>query len=74
MSGNLTEQGGTYSLGGTPLDLSAVGLGATATADFDQDGTVETNAQELDGMLGKSVTVVAVLTNGKLVVSKIVGL
>ena len=48
---------------------------ATAVGDFDQDGTVETNGDELAGMVGKSVTMVVVpLDSGKLGIYSINGI
>jgi membrane-bound lytic murein transglycosylase B len=72
----LTVADGVYSLGGKPLDLGVVGqLATTASGDFDGDGAVETNQLELDGMVGKVVTMVVVpLASGKLGIYSINGI
>jgi hypothetical protein len=47
-----------YCLDGTTLDLGpASQLAALAAADFDGDGQVQTNAAELAGLVGRSLTV-----------------
>ncbi|MGZ4473704.1 MAG: lytic transglycosylase domain-containing protein [Nocardioidaceae bacterium] len=59
ITGLWTACGGTWCDAGTALDLSLAGaLSATAPADFDGDGTVETNAAEFQGLEGTTVTVV----------------
>ncbi len=72
----LTVADGAYSLGAKPLDLGVVGqLATTALGDFDGDGAVETNQLELDGMVGKAVTMVVVpLPSGKLGIYSINGI
>jgi membrane-bound lytic murein transglycosylase B len=68
VTGVLTFSGGTYYLAGKPLDLGIVGqLGAMAVGDFDGDGNdQETNGEELEGMVNKTVTMVLVkLDSGK---------
>ncbi|MCW2760986.1 MAG: hypothetical protein JWR85_1187, partial [Marmoricola sp.] len=46
-----------FCLGTTGLDLGPVGvLGASADADYDLDGTVETNTDEFAGLVGRRVT------------------
>ncbi|MGH3364605.1 MAG: hypothetical protein ACRDOW_07730, partial [Nocardioidaceae bacterium] len=76
VTATLTESGGAYFLGGKPLDLGIVGqTAATAVGDFDKDGTVETNGDELAGMLGNQVTMVVVsLDSGKLGIYSINGI
>jgi hypothetical protein len=71
----LTTCDGGYCLGGDPLDLGVVGqLDATAVGDFDGDGTVQTNRAELEGMLGREVTMVVVaLDSGALGIYSING-
>lgn len=72
----LTVADGVYYLGGKQLDLGIVGqLGATAVGDFDGDGTVETNGNELAGMVDTKVTMVVVeLDGGKLGIYSINGI
>ena len=72
----LTFSNDVYSLGGKALDLGIVGkLAATAVGDFDEDGAVETNQGELDGMVGQQVTMVVVqLDSGKLGIYSINGI
>ena len=55
-SGQLTACGQTWCVGGEALDWgSAAKLSANANADFDGDGTVESNRDELTGLQGTSV-------------------
>jgi membrane-bound lytic murein transglycosylase B len=67
---------GGYLLGGKPLDLGVAGqLNAAAAGDFDGNGTVATNGEELNGMLGRQVTMVVVaLENGDLGIYSINGI
>lgn len=76
MTAALTFSNDVYSLGGKALDLGIVGkLAATAVGDFDEDGAVETNQGELDGMVGQQVTMVVVqLDSGKLGIYSINGI
>jgi hypothetical protein len=56
-TGQLTDCGG-WCLDGVRLDLgSAANLGSRAAADHDGDTVVETNAEELAGLLGATVSV-----------------
>ena len=50
--------GNGYCVGGTPVDLGPVGMGAPAPKDLDGDGTVENRTQELAGLVGADVQVV----------------
>jgi hypothetical protein len=68
VTGALTVSNGTYSLAGKPLDLGIVGqLDVKAVGDFDKDGGVELNRDELDGLVeAGTVTMVLVkLDSGK---------
>jgi membrane-bound lytic murein transglycosylase B len=68
VTGALTVSNGTYSLAGKPLDLGIVGqLEVKAVGDFDKDGAVELNQDELDGLVAMgTVTMVLVkLDSGK---------
>ncbi len=48
---------GGFCLGGTTLDLGPIDrLDDHAEADFDKDGTVETNLDEFTGLVGKHVS------------------
>ncbi len=47
-----------YCLDAVPVSLGGVGTAGAAPADFDGDGTVETRAQELAGLVGTKVTLV----------------
>jgi membrane-bound lytic murein transglycosylase B len=61
--------GSSFCLGTTNLDLGPQnGLNDKASADFDHDGTVESNAQEFAGLVGQQVTLQAVHAGGNLVV------
>lgn len=72
----LTECEGGYCLGGKALDLGIVAAPAeTAVGDFDGDSAVETNGEELAGMLDQKVTMVVVaLESGKLGIYSINGI
>jgi len=72
----LTECDGGYCLGGKALDLGIVAaLAETAVGDFDGDGAVGTNDDELAGMLDQKVTMVVVtLESGKLGIYSINGI
>jgi membrane-bound lytic murein transglycosylase B len=77
VTGALTLSGGTYYLAGKPLVLGIVGqLDAKAVGDFDGDGNdEETNGEELDGMVGKTVTMGLVkLASGKFGIYSINGI
>ncbi len=65
-----------YTLGGVTLDLGTGRLADTATADYDGDGTAETNQQELDGLVaaGQPVTVHGSKLAGVITVDKIANL
>ncbi|WP_223164037.1 lytic murein transglycosylase [Nocardioides mesophilus] len=58
LAGTLTQPAsGGWFVGGTPLDLGPAGqLSAGAAYDFDGDGAVEANSEELAGLAGKDVT------------------
>lgn len=62
LAGVLTSCGeGAWCLGETSLDLGASDvLAATAGSDFDADGVVESNTEELTGLAGTEVTVLVV--------------
>lgn len=56
VAGPWTACGGGFCLEGTQLDLGAPSSrGEHAGADFDGDGTVETNGEEFDGLSGSQV-------------------
>jgi hypothetical protein len=64
-----------WCVGGVPLDLGPeTQLVAPAADDFDADGTVETNAQELAGLVGTSVALQVTKTVGSDVVYVINGM
>jgi hypothetical protein len=55
----------TTSGSGTPLDLGPASvLSAQAAHDYDGDGTRETNAEELTGLVGTKVTLLVTETAG----------
>ena len=56
VSGTLQPCGSGWCLGSTPLDLGAGVLGDQAADDFDGGGTTGSNADELAGLSGTSVT------------------
>ena len=57
MSGELAGCDSAWCVDGVKLDLgSANHLAATAAHDYDLDGTVETNAEEVTGLVGTSVS------------------
>lgn len=67
--GAMTSCDGGYCLGGALLDLGPVAAtGETANGDYDLDGTVETNGDEVAGLLDlESVTMVVVeMADGRL--------
>jgi hypothetical protein len=77
VTGALTVSNGTYALAGKPLDLGIVGeLDAKAVGDFDKDGAVELNKEELDGLLEKETVTMVVVTldSGKLGIYSINGI
>lgn len=59
MSGTWGTCASGYCLDGRAVDLAGVGTGGQAPSDFDGDGSVETRAQELDGLVGAPVTLLA---------------
>lgn len=59
MSGTWGTCASGYCLDGRAVDLAGVGTGGPAPSDFDGDGSVETRAQELDGLVGAPVTLLA---------------
>ncbi len=65
-----------YTLDLVTLDLGTNRLDDTATADYDGDGTIETNRQELDGLVAAAapVTLHGSKLGGVLTVDKISGL
>ena len=57
-NGTLSACGATWCLSGAPLDLGPSSKhNQTAAADFDGDGTTESNRDELTGLQGRSVSV-----------------
>ncbi|HEU4515213.1 MAG TPA: lytic murein transglycosylase [Nocardioidaceae bacterium] len=75
-SGKLTKSDGAYYLAGELLDLGAVAqLDAEAAGDYDEDGAVETNGVELEGLVAMDqVTMVVVeMDDGKLGIYSING-
>ncbi len=61
--------GNSFCLGGTNLDLGPQNaLNDKASSDFDNDGTVESNAQEFAGLVGQQVSLQVVRAGGNLVV------
>ena len=61
--------GSSFCLGGTNLDLGPQNaLNDKASADFDHDGTVESNAEEFAGLVGQQVNLQAVRAGGSLIV------
>jgi membrane-bound lytic murein transglycosylase B len=75
-AGTLRQAGDGYTLDGVTLDLGAGRLSQAATSDFDQDGTVETNRAELDGLLQSTgpVTVHGSQLGGVITVDGLAGL
>jgi hypothetical protein len=72
--GTWTACGTSFCLGTTALDLGPLPLRETrAEADFDGDGTVETNGLEFAGLSGQQVTLQVVRNAGGLVVYVING-
>ncbi|MFP5252583.1 MAG: lytic murein transglycosylase [Actinomycetes bacterium] len=58
LTGTLTACDGGWCVGGTRLDLGPDAQGgADAAHDYDGDTVIETNAGELDGLVGRSVSV-----------------
>ena len=69
VSGAWTSCGTGFCLGSTPLDLGGGDVAAApASADFDADGAVETNALEFTGLVGQQVALRAERRAGTLVV------
>lgn len=69
LSGTWNACAGGFCLGSTPLDLGPAGVLADhAHADFDGDGTVRTNLEELTGLVGKRVDLQVARTPGGVVV------
>ena len=57
LTGPVTACDGGWCADGRPLDLGpGARLTATAAHDYDGDGTFESNAAELDGLVGRTVT------------------
>jgi hypothetical protein len=74
VSGTWQSCSGGFCLGGTALDLGPQDrLGSQADSDFDKDGTVETNADEFTGLVGKHVSLQGQRTAGGLEVYVIDG-
>jgi membrane-bound lytic murein transglycosylase B len=74
MRGAWTACGAAFCLDTTPLDLGPVSLlDDRAAADFDGDGTAESNALEFAGLVGKQVIVQVVRNLGGFVVQSIEG-
>lgn len=73
--GRFTECDGGYCLAGKLLDLGAAArLEEKASGDYDQDGAVENNGDEVAGMLGRNVTmVVEEMPDGRLGIHSING-
>ncbi|MFZ5846540.1 MAG: lytic transglycosylase domain-containing protein [Actinomycetota bacterium] len=73
--GRFTECDGGYCLAGKLLDLGAVAqLDKKANGDYDRDGAVESNGDEVAGMLGRNVTmVVEEMPDGRLGIHSING-
>ncbi len=64
-TGAVTECDGGYCLAGTPLDLGALAGGeAKAHDDYDLDGLVETNGEEVAGLLGSAKVTMTVVELG----------
>ncbi len=56
VDGSWSACGPSFCLGGNALDLGSAGVrGNQAAADFDGDGTVESNEEEFTGLVGKHV-------------------
>jgi membrane-bound lytic murein transglycosylase B len=75
-TGTLRSVAGGYTLDGVTLDLGSGRLDDTASADYDGDGTTETNRQELDGLVaaGDPVTVHGSKLSGVITVDRIANL
>ncbi len=74
VDGTWNDCGGNFCLGGTPLDLGPAGQrGDRAEADFDGDGSVESNAEEFAGLVGRRVNLQVERAGGELVVYVIGG-
>ncbi len=58
LNGTLTKDGEEYAVGGTEVSFGPVWYitAVDASADYDEDDTVETIAAELDGLVGTTVT------------------
>jgi hypothetical protein len=59
LTGRLTEDAGEFSIDGTVLNFGPQSfvMTGTAPADYDGDGSIEPVQQELDGLVGTTVTV-----------------
>jgi membrane-bound lytic murein transglycosylase B len=69
VNGTWQSCGGSFCLGGANLDLGPQsGWNDKATGDFDGNGSVETNAQEFTGLVGKQVSLQVQHSGGALVV------
>jgi hypothetical protein len=54
----LTDTAGVWTVGGTTVDVGPDSwLASTALSDFDGDGSVESNLDELTGLTGSTVDV-----------------
>ena len=74
-TGVLRSVGSGYTLDNVDLDLGTGRMGTPATADYDGDQTIETNGQELDGLVagGGQLTLHGSKLNGVITVDKIGG-
>jgi hypothetical protein len=74
LTGTWTACGTDLCVAGVTLDLGPAAIQAQhAAADFDGDGTVETNADEFAGLVGQDVTLRVVRSGGTAVVYVIGG-
>jgi hypothetical protein len=77
VTGVLVNVNGSFSIGTTSLNLGGrCYLNRTALYDFDGDGTIETNYNEVLGLVGMTVTMGGYITgchHGQLMVNKING-
>ena len=74
VDGSWNACGPSYCVNGSTLDLGHAGVrGNQAAADFDGDGSVETNAEEFAGLVGKHVNLQVERKPGEFVVYTIGG-